>query len=394
MEVVGADSGEKSPRVCVLTPAGRGAIAVVGVFGAGSVHAVDRCFHAASGKPLESLALGRIAFGRWGHVAGEEVVVTRRPRCIEVHCHGGAAASRAVVESLEHTGCVAVDQPAWLAATGGTAIEAAAHLALGKAVTEQAALILLDQLHGAFRQAVGQIVALLEAGRIDEAAVAVQALLDRQPVGERLTTPARVVLTGAPNVGKSSLINALVGYERSIVFDTPGTTRDVVTATTAIDGWAIELVDTAGLRVADGDIERAGIALAQQVIADADVVVRVGEAASWFAAERAATLLDAWLADQPLVEVANKVDQLSAEQRENLHRRAGDAVVLTSATEGTGIDKLLSAIGQVVTPAQLEPGAAVPFACSHFARLTDARAQLTAGDGGAAQQALLAMLAH
>ena len=62
--------------------------------------------------------------------------------------------------------------------------------------------------------------------------------------------PWRVVFGGPANVGKSSLINALVGYGRSIVHDLPGTTRDALTAATAIDGWPVELCDTAGLRAA------------------------------------------------------------------------------------------------------------------------------------------------
>ena len=67
------------------------------------------------------------------------------------------------------------------------------------------------------------------------------------------------MLAGRPNVGKSSLTNALLGYTRSIVFDQPGTTRDVVTATTAIDGWPIEFSDTAGLREGSEPLEAAGI---------------------------------------------------------------------------------------------------------------------------------------
>ena len=67
-------------------------------------------------------------------------------------------------------------------------------------------------------------------------------------VGLRLVSGWRVVLAGRPNVGKSRLLNALAGYERAIVDPTPGTTRDVVTVRTALDGWPVELADTAGLR--------------------------------------------------------------------------------------------------------------------------------------------------
>ncbi len=87
------------------------------------------------------------------------------------------------------------------------------------------------------------------------------AVLRWTDLGTHLATPWRVVLAGAPNVGKSSLINALLGYGRAIVFDQPGTTRDVVTADAAIEGWPITLADTAGLHDASDATESAGIAL-------------------------------------------------------------------------------------------------------------------------------------
>ena len=73
--------------------------------------------------------------------------------------------------------------------------------------------------------------------------------------------PWKVVLAGAPNVGKSSLINALLGYDRAIVHDTPGTTCDVVTASAAFGGWAVELADTAGLRATIDPLETHGVCL-------------------------------------------------------------------------------------------------------------------------------------
>jgi tRNA modification GTPase len=88
--------------------------------------------------------------------------------------------------------------------------------------------------------------------------------------GLHLTRPWTVVLVGRPNVGKSSLINSLVGFERSIVFDQPGTTRDLLTAETVLDGWPIRLLDTAGLRGSDDELESAGITRARFALADAD----------------------------------------------------------------------------------------------------------------------------
>jgi tRNA modification GTPase len=380
-----------SPTVCVLTPAGRGAIAVVSVDGADSVELVEPLFTAASGKRLGEIPLHRIAFGRWSGEPGEEVVVTRFENRVEVHCHGGVAASRAIVDSLVTAGCQAVEQREWLPAHSTDKIAAAAHEMLGRVQTEKAAMVLLDQLNGALAAEIEQIATLVDHEPA-KAREALQSLRERWTLGDRLTRPARVVLTGPPNVGKSSLINALVGYERAIVFDQPGTTRDLVTATTAIDGWAVELVDTAGLRAATSGVEHAGIELAREAIAAADLVLRVDDARTWIAGHPMATEFDAWTAGKMIVEVANKVDLLTPAEREQLAKRASEHFVLTAATMRLGIDELLARIESVVVPAEFEVGGAVPFTAEQVDSLDVSLARLLSGNGIEAKRTLLAML--
>ena len=135
-----------------------------------------------------------------------------------------------------------------------------------RAPTLRAAAVLLDQSHGAFASAVaGCLEDLSQLPRL--AALAA--------VGRHLVEPWQVVLAGPPNVGKSSLINALAGFERSVVAPVAGTTRDVVTVRVAFDGWPVELSDTAGLRDSGEALEAEGIARTKSRLASADLVVWV-----------------------------------------------------------------------------------------------------------------------
>ncbi len=137
-------------------------------------------------------------------------------------------------------------------------------MALTRATTTRTAGILLDQYHGALAAALDRVRAALQREALPEARTLLEQLARYDAVGRRLTTPWRVVIAGAPNVGKSSLVNALAGYQRSVVAPTPGTTRDVVTSRIAIDGFAIELADTAGLRSDAESLEELGIEQARR----------------------------------------------------------------------------------------------------------------------------------
>ncbi|MBY0514458.1 MAG: 50S ribosome-binding GTPase [Gemmataceae bacterium] len=252
---------------------------------------------------------------------------------VEVHCHGGRRVVRWLVEQLEAACGFAATVPA----------KPQAARLLPFAPTLRTASILLDQLHGAFDRAVAGILA-----NPDQAAEPLAALARYAPVGRHLVAPWKVVIAGPPNVGKSSLVNALAGYQRTVVSDVPGTTRDVVTVPVAFDGWPVELADTAGLRAAAG-LEAEGIERAEAWIRDADLVVWVMDA-TVPAAEV--------VRPRPRVgpAVVNKTDQPAAWDLD-----AEPDALRVSALTGEGVPGLVAAIAQALVPHAPPPGAAVPY---------------------------------
>jgi tRNA modification GTPase len=111
------------------------------------------------------------------------------------------------------------------------------------------------------------------AWRIDACRMALQDVQDQMRRQGRSKTQFRVVLAGPPNVGKSSLLNALAGYQRAIISSIPGTTRDLLSALVVCDGYPIEFLDSAGLRQSDDPLEQAGMARTQTAGDDADVIL-------------------------------------------------------------------------------------------------------------------------
>ena len=240
-------------------------MATVVVEGSGALRAVEAHFHAKSGRPLADYATNAIAVGQFGAPPGEQIVVRRRAdESIELHCHGGHAAVAKIEQVMVGEGCRLVAWEDWVAGRHDDPIAAAAMTALADARTLRTAAILLDQYHGALRRAIREIEEAIAAGNPEAAKTLADTLLGRAELGRHLVRPWQVVLCGRPNVGKSRVINALAGYQRAIVHPTPGTTRDVVSVQTAVDGWPVELSDTAGLRDGGDELERAGVELAQR----------------------------------------------------------------------------------------------------------------------------------
>lgn len=367
--------------VACLTPPGRGAIAVLAVEGLGAVAEVGMLFAPASGRALETYGPPRVVFGRFGPEPGEEVIVRlRSPDALEIHCHGGQWAIARIQSLLAGRGWRPVGGQAWLARNQPDPIVRQAAEALAHAPTRRTAAILLDQFQGALHRAIQQIDTALAEGQWEIARSQLRRLIALVPLGLHLTTPWRVVLAGPPNAGKSSLLNALAGFPRAIIHPQAGTTRDVVTLSTAIEGWPVLLCDTAGLRATDHPLEGAGVRKAHNEIARADLVVAVFDAAR------------PWQAQEPLIQqlpdpviVLNKVDLASNRQRPPLG-------LYTSAVTSEGVEELLRAIAHRLVPQPPEPGQAVPFTPTQAGLLRSALEAIAYQDAPGARRQLASVV--
>ncbi len=409
---------ERAIRIALLTPPGRGALAVVAACGPGAVDLVERLFSPRVGPPLAARPDGSIVFGRWGDPErGEELVVVRHAADqIEVHCHGGLAASAAVMASLESLGAhpaasfslpVAESRTGFsLSQTTTSPLPTASHPAyydrsaadlapsasapavarrltiareareaLARVAGPRAAQILGRQLAGALADELDRIDALCAAGDLAAATAAIDRLRQAARVGLRLVDPWRVVLSGPVNAGKSSLVNALAGYARSIVSAEPGTTRDVVATRLVLDGWEIDLIDTAGLREpgeAATATERAGIERAAAAAATADLILKVGQAS---ACHPAAVHQNRGATSVPVARQAEACRTLRILSQCDLAPglAAPPGALLTSALTGEGIDALARAIVAAVVPEEAAAPALlagpVPFTPRHLAEL-------------------------
>ncbi len=345
----------KALTVVQLTPPGRGAVATLRIEGPGAVEAVQTNFRARDGRSIAEHPADQLTVGRFGVDGGEDVVVRRcRDDAVELHCHGGWAAVARIEELLVAAGCQKLAWRDWAAARHADSVATVTLAALADARTERTAAILLDQYHGVWDHAIAEIQKSIDEGDREAARRQLETLLARAPLGRHLVQPWRVVLAGRVNAGKSSLINALAGFGRSIVHHAPGTTRDTVTLATAIDGWPVELCDTAGLRACgsspDDALERAGIELAHEQMAKADLLLLVFDRSEAWSAEDQ-TLADQW---PGALLVYNKSDLPVVPG----HRPAGLAV---SALHREGIENLLDAIARRLVPDPPPVGAAVPL---------------------------------
>jgi tRNA modification GTPase len=352
--------------VAIATPPGRGGIGVVRISGPSACGVAERLItHRGDLEPR------RATFTRFcsaGLQARDHIVATYFPAphsytgedVVELSAHGSPVVLRAIVEAAVSAGARLAEPGEFTlrAFLNGridlTQAEAVADLI--DAVTPLQARAAFDQLEGTLTRTIAgvdaalfDLIARLEASvdfpeegyhfvepgalaaAIDGIAQRIDALLADARRGRLVREGLQVAIVGRPNVGKSSLFNALVGASRAIVTDVPGTTRDLVTETIDLEGLRVTLVDTAGLRETADCVEAEGVARARQAVDVADLTLVVVDE------------------DQPSAVPAGNLSRtknLVVQNKSDLGRPARGIPV--SAATGAGLDDLRAAMASAL----------------------------------------------
>ncbi len=394
----------------ISTAAGEGAIALLRLSGPEAVAIADQMFH---GKvAARDMSTHRQHFGaiRDGARKLDDVLLAihRAPRSytgedvVEIACHGGVLVTRRILELLLRHGARAAEpgeftQRAFL--NGKLDLtQAEAVMDLISAQTDLALAAAQEQLEGrlgerlrALREKLLELLAHLEAyidfpdediapetgeamlRRLNEIRAEIEALLATAGRGRLLREGVRTVIFGAPNVGKSSLLNLLLGYERAIVSATPGTTRDSLEETISLRGIPLRLVDTAGIREARDEVEQAGIERTFRHLERADLVLHLQDAAAPPSAETVPHPAKEML-------ILNKID-LGEHPAWN-----GTTAVRISCLQSSGLEALESEIEQRLLGGEAAPrGWSVAINARHHACLHQALDSCAAAHRGFSQ---------
>ncbi|MGE5308778.1 MAG: tRNA uridine-5-carboxymethylaminomethyl(34) synthesis GTPase MnmE [Deltaproteobacteria bacterium] len=367
----------------MATSPGESGIGIIRVSGPRALAVADAVFVPASGR-APSASKGFTA--RYGWVvrrspSGQETVdealltVMRAPKSytredvVEISCHGGPVAMRAVLELVLANGCRLAEpgeftKRAFLNGRIDLA-QAEAVLDIIRAKTDAALRVSLGQLKGGLSRELDRIRSVLlaclapleaeidfpgearsEPARVrsglDEASGMIAALLEGSARGKAYREGVRAVICGKPNAGKSSLLNALLRQERSIVTPVAGTTRDTVEEVIDIRGIPVRIIDTAGILEPRDLVEKKAMRKTAQSIESADLVILVFDGSSGL--DRRDALLMRKLSPRRPIAVVNKSDRRTvARTAETVRGRFPGAIAL-SAKKGTGIGSLEEAI--------------------------------------------------
>src|SRR5882724_8575377 len=378
----------------VATPVGEGGVGIVRVSGPDADRIAAALFVRAEGKNgrLKShmLHYGTIRDPKSNKILDQVLLtIMRKPRSytgedvVEVHCHGGVFVVHRVLglvlaQGARHAEPGEFTKRAFLNGRLDLA-QAEAVLDLIAARTEKGADLALSQIKGELSNWIGDlreqlldILAQVEAAidfpeeeiellerpalvaKIDALREKIIIIIGTYEWGRLFREGAKVCICGRPNVGKSSLFNALLGEERVIVTPIPGTTRDVIEESINLDGLPVVLWDTAGLRETDDQIEQMGVNLSRQYLEKADALIVVLDGSTRLTQDDKVLLRNVE-AKKVLIAV-NKDDLPQVLSPEDLSRFSDSGtIVRVSAKSGEGINVLQKKLRDLVIDCEREP---------------------------------------
>lgn len=362
----------------IATGKAAGAIGIVRICGEEAVSAAASLFSPGNGRPLieagnRKMVLGELR-GRNGSVIDYALaVVWRGPGsytgedCVELHCHGSPVVLSECLSALFQRGVRQAQAGEFTkrAFLNGRIdlIQAEAVADLLDAETAEAAVNAAGQLGGAVSNRINEVYEILldmsahvqavvdypeedltpmEKGdmldTIDRSSKILRGLLHSAERGRILKEGIRCILLGRPNTGKSSLLNALLGYDRAIVTPFAGTTRDAIVEKVKLGGVVLRLADTAGIRDSEDPVERLGVARTKSAAAQAELSLVVLDGSEplmkddWVAMDQAAMAKHS-------VAVINKTDLPEKMEQAEVERRFANICRLSALT-GEGLDRL------------------------------------------------------
>lgn len=321
MEQVTNMRWEEDTISAIATAAGEGGIGIVRLSGPAALAVAEQLFCGQQGRkasevPSQQVAYGHIVDPKEGQIIDEVLLlVMRAPRSytredvVEIHCHGGSVPLRAILElTLQHGARLAepgeFTKRAFLNGRLDLA-QAEAVMDIIRAKTDASLKMAVGQLEGTLSKVVRELrhdilgmIAHLEAsidfpeedieelavqtveGEVRKALARIGDLLATRKTGRILREGLETVIIGKPNVGKSSLLNALLREKRAIVTDIPGTTRDVIEEYVNLRGVPLKIIDTAGIRETEDVVEQLGVERAKELVERADLILMLLDAST------------------------------------------------------------------------------------------------------------------
>jgi tRNA modification GTPase len=366
----------------IATPPGEGGVGIVRLSGSGVWRIADEIFGALDGIPVSEREHGTFAYGKVTESGGREIdtglaLVMRAPKSytcedvVEIQGHGGAVGLRRILRRALEAGARMAEPGEFTkrAFLNGRIdlVQAEGIFDLIRARSDRAASAAIEQMEGtlskqfaAIYEAFLEVAANLEttldfvedelpddvfsgiANLLDETFLSLDTLLDTWDEGRLLREGARVVILGRPNAGKSTLLNALLGYDRAIVSSTAGTTRDTLEEGYVLDGIPLRIIDTAGLRETDCEIEAEGIRRAEAHGEEAHLAVYIMDASQPVHEEDRVRLEK--LDPEKSIVVLNKVDLKKQGAGGREPGVDGFTMVETSVVNGGGVEELKQAM--------------------------------------------------